>query len=86
MQRIAVAASRDMVQSTILLRTNPTGYAFVHLEIAHVSMRIALLTGLVSCMSNSFGCSVDSTVYVCSCIVKINADHHTGTGCPRPES
>ena len=42
MQRIAVAARRDMVQLTILLRTNPTGYAVVHSEIVHVSMRIAL--------------------------------------------
>ena len=86
MQRIAVAARRDMVQLTILLRPNLTGYAVVHSGIVHVSMRIALLTDLVSCTSNSFGCSVDSTVSVCSCTGKINADHHTDTGCPRPES
>ena len=86
MQRIAVAARRDMVQLTIVLRTNPTGYAVVHSEIVHVSMRIALFTDLVSCTSNCFGCSVDSTVPVCSCIVQINADHHTDTGFPRPES
>ena len=72
MQRIAVAARRDMVQLTILIRTNPTGYAVVHSEIVHVSMRIALLTDLDNCTSNSFGCPVDSTVSVCSCIVKIH--------------
>ena len=86
MQRIAVAARRDMVKLTILLRMNPTGYAVVHSEIVHMSMRIALLTDLVSYTSNYFGCSVDTTVSVCSCIVKINADHHTDTGCPRLES
>ena len=42
MQRIAVAARRDIVQLTILLRTNPTDYTVVHSEIVHVSMRIEI--------------------------------------------
>ena len=38
MQRIAVAARRDMVQLPILVLMNPTGHAIVHSENVHVSM------------------------------------------------
>ena len=69
MQRIAIDARRDMVQLTILLLTNPMAYTVVHSELFHVSMLIAFLTDLVS--SNSFGCSVDIKVSVCSCVVNI---------------
>ena len=71
MQRIAIDARRDMVHLTILLLTNPMGCTVVHSELLHVSMLIAFLTDLVSCKSYSFDCSVDSTVSVCCCVVKI---------------
>ena len=41
MQRIAIDARRDMVQLTILILTNPTGYTVVHSELVHVSMLVA---------------------------------------------
>ena len=70
MQPIAIVARRDMhhmVQLTILLLTNPIGYAAVHSWLVRVSMLIARLTDLVSRQSNSFGCFVNSTVTVFCC-------------------
>ena len=71
MHRIVIAARRDMVQLTTSLLTNPTGHAVVNLEFVRVSMLIALLTDLISCKSDFFGCTVNNTVSVCSCVVKI---------------
>ena len=45
---IAIDARRAMVQLTILLLMNPSGYTVVHSELVHVSMLIAFLTDLAS--------------------------------------